>query len=380
MTWINGGQLSASSDGRSGALFRLVLPIKSDHWDASRRSDVAIDRHCPGPSAAPRRPDALARALAERDRHAVEKVPRRNLPTRHCRDADGADAALPAPVIRLTDESGLSGATEGRAAMQSAASPMTMASAPPGTLSARAILASPLPDLAPIDRVLVRGLALVGCRRIRCLDGLEHIAPDRDPFILALNHSTRQEAILVPALLFLVRRGRRIHFLADWNFRLLPGIDLLYGRAGAITVARKPARPRLLDLARPLFADAVSPMEQARRHLLAGCSIGIFPEGTVNRDPLRLLRGRHGAARLSLETGAPVVPVGLRTLPGQAAIAAGSTMGVTVGPPLRIPSAPTRPASYANVRAWHARIMTNIGALAGKQWEIGAQEAGDENS
>jgi 1-acyl-sn-glycerol-3-phosphate acyltransferase len=255
-----------------------------------------------------------------------------------------------------------------------------MESPPQTPPSARAILCWPLPDLAPIDRILVRGIALISRRSIRSLDGLEHIGPDRDPFILALNHNTRQEALLVPALLFLLRRGRRIHFIADWNFRLIPGIDLLYRRAEAITVARKPARPRLLNLAKPLFTDTVSPLEQARRHLLAGRSIGIFPEGTVNRDPVRLARGRHGAARLSLETGAPVVPAGLRILPGRAAIAQGSAMGMTVGPPLRIPSAPARPASYADVRTWHARIMTRIGALAGKHWQFGAEETSDEDS
>ena len=73
--------------------------------------------------------------------------------------------------------------------------------------------------------------------------------------------------------------------MADWNFRMIPGLDLLYRRAGAITVARKPARPRFLNLTKPLFIDTVSPMEQARQHLISGRSVGMFPEGTVNRDP-----------------------------------------------------------------------------------------------
>src|SRR5215468_479598 len=197
---------------------------------------------------------------------------------------------------------------------------------PIGPPSARAILSSPLPELQLVDRVLVRSIALVSRRKIRSLDGFDHIAPEHDPFILAANHSTRQEAILLPALLFLLRHGRRIHFMADWNFRMIPGVDLLYRRAGAITVARKSARPRLLNLAKPLFTDTVSPMAQARQHLICGRSIGVFPEGTVNRDPSRLLRGRHGAARLSLETGAPVVPAGLRfpDVPHAAAIPDGS--------------------------------------------------------
>jgi 1-acyl-sn-glycerol-3-phosphate acyltransferase len=252
---------------------------------------------------------------------------------------------------------------------------------PMGPPTACAVLSWPLPELRMTDRVLVRAMALIGRRKVRSLHGLEHIAPARDPFILVINHSTRQEAILLPALLFLVRHGRPVHFMADWNFRMIPGLDLLYRRAGAITVARKPARPRFLNLMKPLFTDAVSPIEQARQHLISGRSIGVFPEGTVNRDPLRLLRGRHGAARLSLETGAPVIPVGVQfpTVPKGAAIPEGSPMSIEIGPPL-VPPAAAIPLAYADLWAWHARIMTTIGRLSGKSWESGAkEEASDEN-
>jgi 1-acyl-sn-glycerol-3-phosphate acyltransferase len=238
-----------------------------------------------------------------------------------------------------------------------------------------------LPELQVADRMLVRSIVLASRRKLRSLDGLDYIAPERDPFILAANHSTRQEAILLPALLFLLRHGRRIHFMADWNFRMIPGVDLLYRRAGAITVARKHARPRLLNLVKPLFTDTISPMERARQHLIGGRSIGVFPEGTVNRDPLRLLRGRHGAARLSLETGVPIVPVGLRfpTVPGGAAIPEGSPMSIEIGEPL-IPPAAAIPPAYAQLWAWHERVMTTIGRLSGKSWEFSAQEARHENA
>src|SRR5271166_1985881 len=97
------------------------------------------------------------------------------------------------------------------AAVEPVSTHMTMADLPQEPPLARAILTWPLPELELIDRMLLRGMALISRRRIRSLDGLEHIAPERDAFILALNHSTRQEALLVPALLFLLRRGRRIH-------------------------------------------------------------------------------------------------------------------------------------------------------------------------
>jgi 1-acyl-sn-glycerol-3-phosphate acyltransferase len=252
---------------------------------------------------------------------------------------------------------------------------------PTGPLSAWAVVSGPLPELPLIDRMLVRSIALVSRCKVCSLDGPDYIAPERDPFILAANHSTRQEAILLPALLILLRHGRRIHFMADWNFRMIPGVDFLYRRAGAITVARKSARPRLLNFAKPFFTDTISPMEQARAHLIAGRSIGVFPEGTVNRDPSRLLRGRHGAARLSLETGAPIVPVGLRfpTVPRGTVIPEGSPMSIEVGEPL-VPPATAMPPAYANLSAWHGHVMSTIGRLSGKSWEFSAQEASHENA
>src|SRR5262249_15944983 len=122
----------------------------------------------------------------------------------------------------------------------------------------------------------------------------------------------RLESLMVPAALCLNRGGRIIHFLADWNFRLIPGVGYIYSRAQVVTVTRKSAKPRFLNVLKPLYEQAVPPHERARRHLASGRSVGIFPEGEVNRDPDRMLRGRRGAARLSLETGAPVVPMGIR--------------------------------------------------------------------
>lgn len=246
--------------------------------------------------------------------------------------------------------------------------------------TAREILKRPLPKVSLLDRTLLRSVALIARSKLTTISGLDHIQPSRDPFIIALNHSSRQEALLLPALLIMCRSGQRIHFLADWNFRMIPGVDLIYRRAGVITVMRKSARPRFLNIFKPLFRDVLSPIEQARRHLLAGRSIGIFPEGTVNRDPLRLMRGRMGAARLALETGVPVVPAGLRfpTVPKGAAVPDGSPIEIEIGPPLQPPATRGQLVSLADVRAWHAEVMTAIAVLSGKSWQHEGREAAHE--
>jgi 1-acyl-sn-glycerol-3-phosphate acyltransferase len=169
------------------------------------------------------------------------------------------------------------------------------------------------------------------------------------------------------------RGGRLIHFLADWNFRLIPGVGLIYRRGGVITVTRKPARPRFLNVFKPLYMDPVPPLERARRHLLAGRSVGIFPEGTANGNPERLLGGRLGAARLSLETGVPVMPMGIRFPAATAAKPTDGPMEIHIGAPLR-PSVPgPEPAPLDKVRDWHAKLMNEIARLSGKSWTQGAK-------
>jgi 1-acyl-sn-glycerol-3-phosphate acyltransferase len=98
-------------------------------------------------------------------------------------------------------------------------------------LTATEILACPLPRLGAGDRLLLRALTLCATRYVVAIDGLQHIRPAQDPFILVANHSTLCEALLVPAMLLLHRGGSRVHFLADWNFRLIPGVGFLYARA-----------------------------------------------------------------------------------------------------------------------------------------------------
>jgi 1-acyl-sn-glycerol-3-phosphate acyltransferase len=239
------------------------------------------------------------------------------------------------------------------------------------------LLQRPLPHLGLMDRSLMRTVGYWALPRFTAVSGLEHIAPGGDPFILALNHASRLEALAVPALLIYHRGGARVHFMADWNFQLIPGIGLLYRRAGAIVVTRKPARPGFLNVLKPLYTHARPSIERARDHLAAGRSIAIFTEGTVNRNPERLLRGRLGAARLSLETGASIVPGGIRITGGTPSL---PLLEVRFGAPLR-PSpraaadGPAREVATAEVRAWHARMMTEISRLSGKAWEPLSQES-----
>jgi 1-acyl-sn-glycerol-3-phosphate acyltransferase len=147
---------------------------------------------------------------------------------------------------------------------------------------------------------------------------------------------------------------------------------MILRRSGTICVATKRSRYRLLNLFKPLFAQREPAFRQARTLLASRRSIGVFPEGTVNRDPSRLLPGRFGAARLSLETGVPIIPAGIRfpevgeggeRVPERAAIE------IRIGAPLAPPRCANGRPTFAEVRAWHATVMGEIARLSGKTWE-----------
>jgi 1-acyl-sn-glycerol-3-phosphate acyltransferase len=240
-------------------------------------------------------------------------------------------------------------------------------------LSWDAILHRPLPQCSHslATRFWVRVLMGVFRRRFLTVEGLEHVTQARDPFILALNHSQRPEALLVPAFLAFAREGRMVHFFTDWLVLLYPLLARVVLLHGPIIVTRKQARPAWLNRFRKRYENPVAPFDQAAALLAQGRSVGIFPEGTMNRDRSRLLRGFSGAAQLSLATGMSVVPAGIRFPRGDGAgpVRDGEPFSLHFGPPLR-PPVRTHGAEpqVAEIRDWHAQIMQAISRLSGKQW------------
>jgi 1-acyl-sn-glycerol-3-phosphate acyltransferase len=253
-------------------------------------------------------------------------------------------------------------------ASQAKSAPVTEAPVPLFTV--HDILRTPMPHKAgrPLARGVVRGLLLAFGHCLVEVRGLEHIAPERDPFILALNHSTKLEALLLPAFLLHVRGGKSLHFIADWNLKLVPGVAFLYRAGDVITLDRKPARPHWLNVFRPLLTDHVPAFTRAAERLASGASVGIFPEGTTNRNPGHLLRGFHGAAQLSLQGGVPVVPAGVRFPHVRATdrIPELAPLTIEFGAPLTPPA--DREPRPARVRTWHGCVMIEIARLSGKTW------------
>ncbi len=77
-----------------------------------------------------------------------------------------------------------------------------------------------------------------------------------------------------------------------------PVIKYIVRNAGQIPVRR-------------MTEGAASAFEAAVEAIHAGELIGVYPEGTITKDPDGWpMRGKTGAARIALATGCPVIPVG----------------------------------------------------------------------
>jgi len=194
------------------------------------------------------------------------------------------------------------------------------------------------------------------------------------PAIFALNHSNSVEAVVVPSALMWLRRGEPVCFLADWMYLHLPVAGWLLRRGAVIPVYRKPSRWRLLEAHRRERSRAPV-LDACLERLAAGASVGIFPEGTRNRDPERLLRGRSGLGELVLRSSVPVVPVGIH-YPAAGRLGRSPRLGRTVlspGEPLTFQE--ERHAAHAALgprerivlaRRVVRRVMADLARLSGR--------------
>jgi 1-acyl-sn-glycerol-3-phosphate acyltransferase len=241
--------------------------------------------------------------------------------------------------------------------------------------SGREIFAAPLPGLAPVHRRLALRALVAACSRLVTVEHPERLRGLPEPAIFAFNHSTAFEAVLAPAALIWLRGGRPIHFLADWMYLHLPLVGWLLRQSEPIPVYRKPARWRLGESHR-LARRRASVMDACLERLAAGASLGIFPEGTRNRHPERLLRGRRGLGEIALRSAAPVVPVGLH-FPAAARLGRAPRIGRLVlspGEPMTfeteraaVAALPPGPERRAVVQRVVSLVMTEIARLSGKE-------------
>ncbi|MEE6260878.1 lysophospholipid acyltransferase family protein [Plantactinospora sonchi] len=124
--------------------------------------------------------------------------------------------------------------------------------------------------------------------------GMEHI-PASGGVIIVPNHLSHADPLV--SAHFIYDSGRWPQYL------------------GKASVFRVPVVGRILHWCRQIpvergTVDAARSLETLERAIRDGGAVVIYPEGTTTRQPdLWPMRGKTGAARLALTTGAPVIPV-----------------------------------------------------------------------
>jgi 1-acyl-sn-glycerol-3-phosphate acyltransferase len=120
--------------------------------------------------------------------------------------------------------------------------------------------------------------------------------PDTGGCIVVLNHISHVDPLL--SAHFVYDHGRLPRYLAKSGLFKNKALGGFLGSAGQIPVER-------------LSRTAVGAFDAAVAAVRDGECVVVYPEGTLTRDPdLWPMTGKSGAARIALETGCPVIPVG----------------------------------------------------------------------
>jgi len=140
-------------------------------------------------------------------------------------------------------------------------------------------------------KIAIPVLNFVGKKQWR---GGENI-PKSGKIIIASNHVSYLDVLFFAHFLF--RNGRAPRFIGKEGVFKVPVIGKILLAAGQVPVMRE-------------SKDASKALEHAVKLLEAGHCLGVYPEGTLTRDPDGWpMVAKTGLARLAIITKTPVVPV-----------------------------------------------------------------------
>lgn len=193
--------------------------------------------------------------------------------------------------------------------------------------------------------------------------GLENI-PREGGFVIASNHLANIDSFVLPVAL-----PRQIRFVAKdtlWTQKGLRGRILrwFFDAVEAVPVDRE------------ALSSGKGALQAGLTILREGDGFAIYPEGTRSKDGL-LHPGKQGAAWLGVESGCPVIPVGLkgtqhmfsRLLPHR------GTITVRVGPPIYPEDIDPAASKGVRRRLLNEKIMEEIQRLSGQRRAVPARRS-----
>ncbi len=181
--------------------------------------------------------------------------------------------------------------------------------------------------------------------------------PQTGGAIFVVNHISNVDPLAVGQ--FLALSGRWPRFLAKSSLFEIPIVGRVLRACGQIPVQRQA----------PAAADALAAAVHA---VEVGQAVTIYPEGTITRDPeLWPMAAKTGAARICLQTGCPVIPIGqwgaqeimYGTRIGLPRLMPRKTLRLKVGDPVELDDLRSPPVSSTILIEATDRIMDAITAL-----------------
>ena len=122
----------------------------------------------------------------------------------------------------------------------------------------------------------------------------EENLPAQGGYLLVPNHLSNVDPLCL--CWYFMKRDTAVRFLAKKSMFSVPVFGWIIKGMGLIPVNRD--------------SNPSAVLAPTREALKAGEVVGIFPEGTLTRDPDQWpMEFKSGAARLALDTGVPVIPV-----------------------------------------------------------------------
>jgi 1-acyl-sn-glycerol-3-phosphate acyltransferase len=176
------------------------------------------------------------------------------------------------------------------------------------------------------------------------MEGVDRV-PRAGPIIIAGNHLSYLDPLAHGY--FVVQAGRRPRFLAKAELFDNPLLRVVLLGAGQIPVRRG--------------TGDQTPLEDAARAIDRGEVVVIYPEGTsVTENPdLSPMRGKTGAIRLSIRTGAPILPVA--TWGGQYVWRKGRRKDLAFGRPIWLKAGqPVDPAAVVEEREQDSELVRGL--------------------
>ncbi|MFD4598483.1 lysophospholipid acyltransferase family protein [Streptomyces sp. NPDC058464] len=190
------------------------------------------------------------------------------------------------------------------------------------------------------------------------VEGVEHI-PGDGPVILAGNHLTFIDSMILPLV-----SKRQVFFIGKDEYVTGKGFKgrlmaWFFTGTGMIPVDRDGA------------SGGVAALMTGKRVLDEGRIFGIYPEGTRSPDG-RLYRGRTGIARLTLMTGAPVVPFAMigtdKLQPGGAGVPRPGKVTVRFGEAMEFSRYEGMDRDRYVLRAVTDSVMAEVMRLSGQEY------------